>query len=634
MLFYMLEIYQIVFFIVRICQGMERPLVIGHRGSAYLPELTLESQSMAHALHADMIEIDVCLTRDNQLIVIHDLYLNAISNVQELYPNRSSSDGYHYVIDFDLVELRNLTIHERIKPFTNIQTYPLRFPWSSSISFSLSTLNQTLELLLGLRRSTNRQYELLIEIKNPEYHSQHNRCISCILISTLDTYNLTESTDPIVIQTFHIEELIYIREKLSRRLRLVGLLTWNWLNESSSNYDFYRSEQGLQNLSSILHAIAPNMELLVNFNTDGSIIDITNLTSLAHKYKLAVYPWTFRYDTYKGNFQELIEFFSQKVHVDGFITINLIFIGVNVSIASDDSDLELPIERRNFSVCACENSSIINIPLFECELPTEYLQDCDNQTCYATTAEPTEQTTTVMKLILPSYQCPDENYMGIYCNVTNDICAIYEPCENYGICISNKSLPLEYSCQCLSDEYSGYNCENDNRLCKNGTCLHDGDCIKERISADNKTTFACLCQRGYDGTRCELVSNMCTNITCENKGICRSSHLSWKCHCIDSTLYSGVYCEHQSTSLTIKKVLSQSFVSIAIAAIIAVFLFVIIMDVLKYVFQIDPIIGERRMMKNERMKKLSDKNKKRKKMMENYVNIAIRFAYKNFSETY
>ncbi|CAF1208725.1 unnamed protein product [Adineta steineri] len=320
MFVYMLNIHLILIFIVNICQGIERPLVIGHRGSAYLPELTLESQSIAHAYQADMVEIDVCLTRDNQLIVIHDLYLNAVSNVKDIYPNRSRSDGYHYVIDFDLNELRNLTIHERIIPFTNTQVYPARFPSSSSIPFHLATLNETIELLLGLSHSTNQQYQLLIEIKNPEYHSQYNTSISSILISTLQAYNLTESHHPIVIQTFHIEDLLYIRENLNSRLRLIALLTWNHLNESSSNFDFYRSEEGLQKLETFVQAIAPNMELLVNFAEDGSIINVTNLTVLAHKYNLAVYPWTFRHDTYKGNFEQLIDFFHRTVQVDGFIT--------------------------------------------------------------------------------------------------------------------------------------------------------------------------------------------------------------------------------------------------------------------------------------------------------------------------
>ena len=55
-------------------QGAQRPLVIGHRGTAYLPELTLASQTLAHGYGADVIEIDVCLSRDNQLIVIHGAY--------------------------------------------------------------------------------------------------------------------------------------------------------------------------------------------------------------------------------------------------------------------------------------------------------------------------------------------------------------------------------------------------------------------------------------------------------------------------------------------------------------------------------------------------------------------------------
>lgn len=52
-------------------QSVVRPVVIAHRGTAYLPELTLATQSMAHAYDADIIEIDVCLSRDDQLIVIH-----------------------------------------------------------------------------------------------------------------------------------------------------------------------------------------------------------------------------------------------------------------------------------------------------------------------------------------------------------------------------------------------------------------------------------------------------------------------------------------------------------------------------------------------------------------------------------
>lgn len=49
------------------------PLVIGHRGaSAYAPENTMASFIKAYELGADMIELDIHVSMDGELIVIHD----------------------------------------------------------------------------------------------------------------------------------------------------------------------------------------------------------------------------------------------------------------------------------------------------------------------------------------------------------------------------------------------------------------------------------------------------------------------------------------------------------------------------------------------------------------------------------
>ncbi|CAF0759715.1 unnamed protein product [Rotaria sp. Silwood1] len=302
-------------------QGETRPLVIGHRGTAYLPELTLASQSMAYAYGADIIEIDVCLSRDNQLIVIHDIYLDGVSNVAEVFPNRNRSNGFHYVIDFDLEELRRLSIRERFIPFNGTQVFPLRLPSNTNISFRLSTLNETVELLLGLNRATGQRRQLLIEIKKPEYHSKYNKSISSIVLATLNAYNLIQTTDPVILQTFHIEELMHIRRNLGSKLRLFALMTWNQINESSSDYDFYRSEEGIRNLSNVVQALAPNHEFVVNYDSNGTILGFTNLTKWAHQYGLTVYPFTFRQDLFPGNnFEKLIAYFWHTVKVDGFIT--------------------------------------------------------------------------------------------------------------------------------------------------------------------------------------------------------------------------------------------------------------------------------------------------------------------------
>jgi glycerophosphoryl diester phosphodiesterase len=54
----------------------ETPLVIAHRGaSAYQPENTLRAYSLAVEQAADMIEIDLHLSRDGEIVVSHDAKL-------------------------------------------------------------------------------------------------------------------------------------------------------------------------------------------------------------------------------------------------------------------------------------------------------------------------------------------------------------------------------------------------------------------------------------------------------------------------------------------------------------------------------------------------------------------------------
>jgi glycerophosphoryl diester phosphodiesterase len=270
--------------------------------------------------------------------------LDAVSNVAEIFPNRNRSNGLHYVIDFDLQELRQLTIHERIRPFNGTQVFPLRFPANTSVHFQLSTLNETIELILGLNRATGRRRELLVEIKKPEYHSQHSKNISSLVLSTLNAYNLTQPNDPVIIQTFHIEELMYIRQNLGSKLRLFALMIWNQINESSSNYDFYRSEEGIRNLSKIVQALTPTHEFLVNYDSNGTILGVTNFIKWAHQYGLAVYPFTFRQDFFPGNnFERLIAYFWHTVQVDGFIT--------------DHPDVLLQYFQREIASSASRNSS-------------------------------------------------------------------------------------------------------------------------------------------------------------------------------------------------------------------------------------------------------------------------------------
>lgn len=57
-------------------------IIIAHRGaSGYLPEHTLESKALAFAQHADYLEQDLAMTKDGRLVVIHDHFLDGLTDV-------------------------------------------------------------------------------------------------------------------------------------------------------------------------------------------------------------------------------------------------------------------------------------------------------------------------------------------------------------------------------------------------------------------------------------------------------------------------------------------------------------------------------------------------------------------------
>ncbi len=110
------------------------------------------------------------------------------------------------------------------------------------------------------------------------------------------------------------------------------------------------------------------------------------------------------------------------------------------------------------------------------------------------------------------------------------------------------------------------------------------------IGICNETTpteFNCTCAPGWEGIHCEIKVDYCYNITCENKGICHPLLMDYKCECLSGS-YSGRHCEITAKRIIIYKIIGKSFAYIAIIAMSCVAMFVIIMDILKYCFGIDP----------------------------------------------
>ena len=108
----------------------------------------------------------------------------------------------------------------------------------------------------------------------------------------------------------------------------------------------------------------------------------------------------------------------------------------------------------------------------------------------------------------------------------------------------------------------------------------------------SSTTFSCSCQPGWISVHCEEKINYCENITCLNNGVCRPLFLNFTCECL-GTSFSGRYCEITATKTVVLRAVSRSFAYIAILCLLGAVLFIVVMDVLKYGFRIDPTRNER-----------------------------------------
>jgi hypothetical protein len=97
--------------------GYKGKTSIAHRGaSAYAPEHTAAAYELAIEQGADYVEQDLQVTKDGQLVCLHDLTLERTTNVEDVFPGRARTvrregralTGWH-VSDFTLAEISSST---------------------------------------------------------------------------------------------------------------------------------------------------------------------------------------------------------------------------------------------------------------------------------------------------------------------------------------------------------------------------------------------------------------------------------------------------------------------------------------------------------------------------------------------
>lgn len=180
--------------------GQIKAINISHRGaSGHAPEHTLQAYELGNVMNGDYIEIDLQMTKDGELIALHDETIDRTTEKKGL--------------------VKNLTLKE-IKKLDAGSWFNEAFPEKMSTEYfglQIPTLREVLDRF-------GPDSKFFIETKSPEvYPGMEEK-----LISILNEYNLTgahQTFGNVVVQSFSVESLKKVHQ-IDESIPLVQLLSY------------------------------------------------------------------------------------------------------------------------------------------------------------------------------------------------------------------------------------------------------------------------------------------------------------------------------------------------------------------------------------------------------------------------
>ena len=273
----------------------KKPTLIAHRGaSSAAPEHTLAAYRLALAQGADFVEPDLQLTRDGELVCLHDATLERTTNVETVFPERAQmvrGKSVWPVSQFTLAEIRQLDAGSWKGPEFAGERVP--------------TLQEMMDVVRG-------RAGIIPETKGPEQYQKLGLEMEAKLMDLLRANQLdqpgADPRTPIIIQSFSERSLRLLREKHGCRLPLVFLF--------SGDADTpHATRQGLEKIRSFADGIAPHK---------STVLACPDLIPDSRALGMSVTIWTFR-SGQTGRFstvREEMTHFLDQLHADALFTDN------------------------------------------------------------------------------------------------------------------------------------------------------------------------------------------------------------------------------------------------------------------------------------------------------------------------
>ncbi|MBO1582431.1 glycerophosphodiester phosphodiesterase [Bacillus sp. XF8] len=241
---------------------------IAHRGaSGHAPEHTFASYDLVKKMKADYLELDIQLTKDGQLIAMHDTSVDRTTN------------GTGEVRDKTLSEIKSLDAGSWFN-----EAYPEKA--------KQEYVGQKVPTLEEIFQKYGRSMKYYIETKSPDvYPGMEEK-----LLGLLEKYNLVGqnmSSSRVMIQSFSQESLKKIHS-MNQNIPLVQLL-WYYPNENNEIIEWSGvthapksvTNQDFQTIKEYAIGIGPNLR-----NDNGELIINEPYMKKARENGLLIHPYT------------------------------------------------------------------------------------------------------------------------------------------------------------------------------------------------------------------------------------------------------------------------------------------------------------------------------------------------------
>ena len=272
------------------------PWLIAHRGaSAYAPENTVPAFRLAADQGADYVEFDLQLTKDRQIVCLHDNSLERTTDVEEVFPDRfrKTGDGPQaaqrwMLSDFSLAEVKRLDAGTWFDP----KFRGTRIP----------TFAETIDSLRG-------RSGLFIEVKTPELYDGIEKLITAELEAKGLARPGADPKTPVLIQSFSAPSLQIFSNTIGTKLPVHFLV-------GARDAAPWMTSDGLAKIKAFATGLSPEKTIVANQ---------PELVARIKAAGLPITPYTFRASAVATGYTDVtaeMSHFIDGVGVDGVITDN------------------------------------------------------------------------------------------------------------------------------------------------------------------------------------------------------------------------------------------------------------------------------------------------------------------------